>query len=104
MYDGGLERLRVEHGTGESLTITLENPLQEGVDNLYHLGIQHCEQISETQYLLQYDKRRVNSASLIAHFMNRGTIIDFDVKYCEIEEVIQSIYGDKGKKQEYSIV
>ncbi|MFF2886926.1 ATP-binding cassette domain-containing protein [Paenibacillus sp. NPDC057967] len=104
MYDGGLERLRVEHGTGESLTITLEHPLEESIESLYHLGIQHCEQKSENQYLIQYDKRKVSSATLIAHFMNNGTIIDFDVKYCEIEEVIQSIYGDKGNKQEYSIV
>ena len=90
VYDGQLQQLKEKYGTEETLTIETDGGKINDQD-LCKLGIQEVSR-EGNRHIIRYDKRRVNSSSLIQSVMANCQIRDFDVQQAEIEEVIRRLY------------
>ena len=90
VYDGQLQQLKEKYGTEETLTIETDGGSMNDED-LFKLGIQDVNR-QGNRYIFRYDRRKVNSSSLIQFALDRCQIRDFDVQQAEIEEVIRRLY------------
>jgi ABC-2 type transport system ATP-binding protein len=93
IFDGHLDNLKADYGSGEAMTIHLEAEV-EGLNALKMMGVKYYHYDTESGKIqLQYDKKMVNSASLLSWFMERTSIHEFEIKPCEVEDVIREIYS-----------
>lgn len=90
VYDGQLQQLKEKYGTEETLTIETDGGSIDDKD-LSGLGIRDVSR-QGNRYTFRYDKRKVNSSSLIQFALGHCQILDFDVQQAEIEEVIRRLY------------
>ncbi|MCY3765184.1 MAG: ATP-binding cassette domain-containing protein [Gemmatimonadetes bacterium] len=90
VYDGQLQQLKEKYGTEETLTIETDGGSIDDKD-LSGLGIRDVSR-QGNRYTFRYDKRKVNSSSLIQFALDHCQIRDFDVQQAEIEEVIRRLY------------
>jgi ABC-2 type transport system ATP-binding protein len=90
IYDGGLQQLKELYGTEETLTVETEDDIPD-FSSLYTLGIQEVSQ-EANKVSVRYDRKKINSTSIIQWIMERCKVKDFVVRETEIDEVIRKMY------------
>ncbi|CAH1215795.1 Vitamin B12 import ATP-binding protein BtuD [Paenibacillus plantiphilus] len=95
MFDGDLERLKSDYSADETMILHVDHD-EIGFDgNISHLGVTDFTYHPESgSILLRYDKRHAKPASILAWFMERTVVHDFEIKPAEVEDVIRDIYQD----------
>jgi ABC-2 type transport system ATP-binding protein len=102
IYDGGLDQLKSEYGSGETMTVETEVPWLSEAE-LYGLGIDEVEQTEELKLVIQYDKRKVSSTDILSYLMSQVKLVDFEVRPSDIEDVIRGIYGSSLQEAAVSV-
>lgn len=101
VYDGLLDGLKRNYGSGELMKVQTEVPWERDYQDLYAIGVNKVEYVDETKFNIQYNKETISSTNLLTYIMNKARIIDFEVRPSEIEEVIREIY-DRAAKHEHA--
>ncbi|MBW7475897.1 ATP-binding cassette domain-containing protein [Paenibacillus oenotherae] len=94
MFDGDLDRLKSDYSAGETMILHVDHEI--GLDrDISHLGVTDFTYHPESGSIqLRYDKRQAKPASILAWFMERTAVHDFEIKPAEVEDVIRDIYQD----------
>ena len=90
IYDGDLQQLKDLYGTEETLTIETDNGTLD-VSSLYNLGVAEVSQ-EANKISVKYDRKKINSTSVIQWVMGRCKVKDFVVHETEIDKVIRKMY------------
>ncbi|MDT9722441.1 ATP-binding cassette domain-containing protein [Paenibacillus sp. ClWae2A] len=98
IYDGDLEQLKVLHGSDEKLIVRMNSFNNERfLTDAYSLevGVKKITCENDSNILnFYYDKREVSSTQILKYLLQNDGIKDFQVKSCELDEVIQRIYSN----------
>ncbi|MNW36482.1 putative ABC transporter ATP-binding protein YbhF [compost metagenome] len=95
VYDGMLDRLRNEYGSGEVLSVSLEGTISFERE-IRAIGAERVEWDEEKhEATIYYNRQTVSSATILQFLMNKDRIIDFEVRPNEIEDIIREIYSEK---------
>jgi len=87
VFDGALERLRMEYGTHRTLVVTLAEPC----DNLTFPHTELVEQEANVVHL-RFDRRKITAEHLLRLVTERCTISDVSIVEPEMEDIIRRIY------------
>jgi ABC-2 type transport system ATP-binding protein len=87
VYDGELERLRMEYGTHRTLVVTLAEPCE-------NLTFPHTEMVEQEANVvhLKFDRRKITAEHLLRLVTERCTISDVSIVEPEMEDIIRRIY------------
>jgi ABC-2 type transport system ATP-binding protein len=87
VYDGALERLRMEYGTHRTLVVTLAEPCE-------NLTFPHTEMVEQEANVvhLKFDRRKITAEHLLRLVTERCTISDVSIVEPEMEDIIRRIY------------
>jgi ABC-2 type transport system ATP-binding protein len=98
MFDGDLERLKQDHGADETLIVEVgEQHIVDGSE-LCNLGVSEIAQEND-RLVIKYDRRKVNSASILSRLMDGYRVTNFVVRETEIEEVIRRLYEANASRE-----
>jgi ABC-2 type transport system ATP-binding protein len=87
VYDGALERLRMEYGTHRTLVVTLADTCED-------LSFPHTELVEQEANVvhLKFDRRKITAEHLLRLVTERCTISDVSIVEPEMEDIIRRIY------------
>jgi ABC-2 type transport system ATP-binding protein len=97
MYDHDLNGLKALYGSLETISVRL---LTDACDSkgLYALGVVEVKAEKEN-LIISYDRRVVNSSTIIKYLMDTHEIGDFRVYETDIEKVIRNMYKSLGQER-----
>jgi ABC-2 type transport system ATP-binding protein len=90
MYDGTLGQLKRDYGADETLIVDTKERVAD-VRGLYDLGASRIVQ-EDSRLIIEYDRRKVNSADILSRLMERCQVLNFVVRETETEAVIRNLY------------
>jgi len=87
VFDGELERLRMEYGTHRTLVVTLAEPCDD-------MTFPHTELVEQEANVvhLRFDRRKITAEHLLRLVTERCTISDVSIVEPEMEDIIRRIY------------
>lgn len=94
MFDGDLDRLKSDYSAGETMILHVEHEMRFDPE-IRNMGVTDFTYEPESGSIqLRYDKRLAKPATLLAWFMERTAVHDFEIKPAEVEDVIRDMYLD----------
>lgn len=93
MYDGDFERIKKYYGSEDTIIIKIDKHIKD-IEEIERIGAKVIK-YSNGELTIKYDKRNTSSALVLGWIMERGKILDFQIKEIETEQIIRELYKDQ---------